>query len=273
MKNKIELLVVEDKPHHLADARELFNERIKNGIALKVDYSTNYEGAERNMENIQYDGIISDIFFPNRNKERDIFAIKTILKKGEEYSGKADFDMIFKDELPYGILVGELALKKEIHLVLITDTYHHGNKTEPINGWASATQVPLIDRLVDEYDWKNNGIDYELAMQHQFSEKKWLEAYSTLMWMIEGKENNLLNINAGEIDTELPLGRVSSMLKDVVKNEPLSEDIDEEYRKSFEQVTEKYLKDFDLGITSKYFKDSGLKTSPIKFKDLTSKFK
>ena len=189
MDEPLEILVIEDKEHHLRDARELFNERMASGANIKVEYVTNYGEAKEKLKTKLYNGILSDIFFPSGSEADEIDSLQSILKEAERYTGEIDFEETFRDELPYGIMIAKYALEKNIPCVLITDTYHHGEKTEPINGWVKAINlaVPLVDRLPEEFDWKEKGMSYEEAMQHQFDKKDWVSGYETLMDKIKEK--------------------------------------------------------------------------------------
>lgn len=68
MIKNLEILLVEDEPKHLADAKaevQKVIERVKEfGVAIQVDYASSYVEAQKAMKGKKYDGIISDIFFP-----------------------------------------------------------------------------------------------------------------------------------------------------------------------------------------------------------------
>ncbi|KYK26062.1 hypothetical protein AYK26_01285 [Euryarchaeota archaeon SM23-78] len=183
MDKPLEILVIEDKEHHLRDAKELFNEKIASGMNIKVDYAINYEEAKEKLKTKLYDGILSDIFFPSGSEVDEIDSLQSILKEAERYTGEIDFEETFKGELPYGIMIAKYSLEKNIPCVLITDTYHHGEKTEPINGWTKAMnlEVPLIDRSPYSLDWKEKGMTHEELIQYQFDEKDWRAGYETLL--------------------------------------------------------------------------------------------
>ena len=187
MDEPLEILVIEDKEHHLKDAKELFKEKIDGGVNIKVDYAINYEEAKEKLKTKLYAGILSDIFFPSGSEADEIDSLKSMLEVAKDYIEEEGFEGTFKGELPHGIMIAKYALEKNIPCVLITDTYHHGNKIEPINVWigkmynVTKIVVPLIDRSPKDFDWKEKGMSYDEAMQHQFDRKDWASGYETLM--------------------------------------------------------------------------------------------
>lgn len=63
----INLLIVEDKFDHQHDARnaiEAFNSH-SNGVILSIDYAPDLFTAQQLMQDKKYDGIVTDVFFPN----------------------------------------------------------------------------------------------------------------------------------------------------------------------------------------------------------------
>jgi len=104
MTEKLEILVVEDQPHHLADVRAVIDSRRQYGI--EADYVSTLDDAKRKLEEKRYDGILSDVFFPER--------------EGEEESAS-------------GLWIAEYGLENKVPFILVTSTYHHGRKTEEVN--------------------------------------------------------------------------------------------------------------------------------------------
>lgn len=193
MDEPLEILVVEDKKHHLRDAKELFKEKIASGANINVEYAINYREAKEKLKTKLYDGILSDIFFPSGSEVDETDSLKSMLKVAQDYIEELGFEGTFKGELPHGIMVAKYALDKRISCVLITDTYHHGDKIAPINVWIGKMYnmtkiiVPLIDRSPREFDWKEKGMSHDEAMQHQFDKKDWSKGYETLMDKIKEK--------------------------------------------------------------------------------------
>jgi len=140
------ILLVEDNPKHLADAKALLEDRVRVGAINGVDYATNLDEAVELVGIKTYDAIISDIFFP------------------AEAGG-------IEEEL--GTFMGRYALDYNIPFVLITSTYHHGCKTQPACDWIRNRGMNLVDN--PEADkWGDS--DY----------KKWDDAYLSAMYLLEG---------------------------------------------------------------------------------------
>lgn len=243
----IRLLVVEDKSNHQKDAKKCLKTKFKNVV---VDIATTYKNARDMLENATYDGVLSDVFFPNMDEKGDIKHIASCLKDGKGFVGRK-FTLetckdLFKNELPYGVLIGHYLLNKNLPIVLITDTYHHGKKTEPVNGWSKSKQVPLVDRDVNEESCEEEGLDYwndnEDANQHVFCKKDWLKGFFVLLWMISGKNRKIVDISTGGIQTEIPFGWYSSFL-DCMKRKDWSGYSDQkESVESFIETAKSYLK-------------------------------
>lgn len=60
----LEILLIEDEPKHLADAKAEVQKAIESGLAIQVDYASSYVEVQKARGGKKYDGIISDIFFP-----------------------------------------------------------------------------------------------------------------------------------------------------------------------------------------------------------------
>jgi len=146
MEKKLEILVVEDNPKHLEDAKA---EMEKNGqhVDMNVDYAGTLDEAMELVAGKAYDGIISDVFFPVHETA---------------------------EEGPNGVKMADYALDNDIAIVLCTSTYHHGEKTEPVNKYSRQKGVTLVDVFIDM-----DNVDSE-------AEKKNFEgAFASLMARIE----------------------------------------------------------------------------------------
>lgn len=97
----LKILVIEDKTNHLRDIRELLERRKAKGINIDVDYSTDYADAEKKLQTKSYDGVMTDIFFPqNKNKTATD---------------------------PLGLRIGDHALELGIPVVFVSDINIHRN--------------------------------------------------------------------------------------------------------------------------------------------------
>lgn len=253
---KIEILVVEDKEEHLKDAKELFNE-FGSIININTDFVKSYSETQKKLTAKTYDGILSDVFLPTESEEhfsklkpimgdvetsihfepkdtqkfeKKCYGNKTNYLFDFKEIGKNDSKRLFGDELPYGIMIAKYALKNELPIVLITDTYHHGEKTEPICMWARGKSIPLIDREEDK--------------GYSFSGKDWLAGFGTLIWMLDGKKKGLVKINPKGIDTRLSLGGgFRYLLKEIIEEGKINPKYhvgQEESIKSFKNMFKEY---------------------------------
>ena len=242
---KTRLLVIENKDNHQKDAKKCLETQFKDVVA---DFATTYKDALQMLKKSTYDGVLSDVFLPNMGEKKDIDHVVSCLKDGEGFVGRKFtlkiYEDLFKNELPYGILIGSYALNKNLPIVLITDTYHHGKKTEPVNGWSKSKQVPMVDRDVNEESCKEEGLDYrndnEKAQQHEFSKKDWTKGFFNILWMITGKK--IVDISAKGIQTKIPFGWYSSFLNCMKKKDWSSYSSQQEERESFIKTAKLYLK-------------------------------
>ena len=143
------------------------------------------------MEKKRYDGIITDIFFPYDDTKRENgpdgwsgiarMECANALEKAkawpvypERIPGIVDaFTMWLegKEMHPTGLMITEKALEEQIPVVMCTDTYHHGAKTQPVQDYAFGKQITLVDCFLD-------------GKEHAET-KNWKEAYDTLMQEIQ----------------------------------------------------------------------------------------
>lgn len=166
MKEKLEILVVEDQPEHLADVRAVLDSRKQYGIG--ADYVSNLDDTKRKLEKRNYDGILSDVFFPEREGEAESAA---------------------------GLWVAEYGRIYRIPFILVTSTYHHGDKTEPINHWLRRKGPKLVD-------WMPSDDEYYQRKNSEGDRKNWEGGLLSLMYFIEGLKKGLIGCdpdNFGEI--------------------------------------------------------------------------
>ncbi len=83
-----------------------------------------------------------------------------------------------KSEAPLGVLVSQYAFDNGVPSVLITSTYHHGKKTQPVHEYAMSKNVQIVDNL------------------DETGSKKFEEAYSRLMSLHEDQKNGLVRIDS-----------------------------------------------------------------------------
>ncbi len=144
------ILVVEDAPKHLQDAKAFFASQ-----PIDVDYASTLFDAENLIKSGQYGGLISDIFFPTGGdehyREEKITAlikrIKPRIEKsreeakkwgsvGDEWSVKREvafrhLERWMGDVIPpCGLHLLDACLVLDMPIVLNTDRYHHDAEVE-----------------------------------------------------------------------------------------------------------------------------------------------
>lgn len=108
---KLELLVVEDTPFHLEEAKSEMENLVKYGAQISVDYATTLKEAMDLQKHKKYDGIITDMFFPYDDQTRDDNI------KGWDYETSAK---CAKEIVPY--------LKKNSEIIKNTKEWNDGAK-------------------------------------------------------------------------------------------------------------------------------------------------
>ena len=141
MDEKIKILVIEDNPKHLKDVQDLLEDRIAQGVPLEVNYVSTLDVANEKLANNQYAGIMSDVFFPN--KEGDY-------------------------ETANGVEIMQYAFDNGLPFVLVTSLYHHDSKVDPISWQAREKGMELIDldRTQDELNNQKNWAGGYLALMY-----------------------------------------------------------------------------------------------------------
>ncbi|NQU97961.1 response regulator [Candidatus Woesearchaeota archaeon] len=182
---KLEILVIEDNLEHLEDARKAAEKMVEEGIPVNFNYATSYVEVKKIQEEMNIDCIVTDVFFPYDTPAIDNEEIKqkceALLEpiidcfrgdlrerydlQTEEWVNAADNWISGKEMHPTGIVVVDEALANNISIVMCTDTYHHGYKTEIINQYAGQVKVTLIDGNPegDEYTSSVDHKDWDLA--------------------------------------------------------------------------------------------------------------
>ena len=155
MKEQLEILVIEDNPKHISDAKKLLDDRAERGIISNVDYASTFSEAQELLNRKSYDGIISDIFFPEKSGE---------------------------NEREYGTTIAELCLQRKTPFVLVTSTFHHGRKTQLVCNFIRNKGMQLVDSNPKDRDGEAES-------------KYWAGAFVALTYLIEGLNGGELTIN------------------------------------------------------------------------------
>ncbi|MBU1198522.1 MAG: hypothetical protein KKF46_05990 [Nanoarchaeota archaeon] len=180
-KKTLDILIIEDNPKHLEDAKAEVQSRIKAGTHIAADYAVTYVQAKELMQQKKYQGIITDVFFPYDDQQRqdakkgwhpeaatEIFGlIKDIC---ERYRDPEIRDAVNrwregKTMHPTGILITEQAIEQGTPVIFCTDTYHHGITTQPVFSYAcdDDKRIGMVDCYKAGYygtawkkDWKES---------------------------------------------------------------------------------------------------------------------
>ena len=163
----VKILLVEDSPTHLEDAKRVLEDRVIKGAIKEFDISSTLDHAVGNLRRKVYDGILSDVFFPEKEGENPI---------------------------QNGTSVGNYAFSKGIPISLVTSTYHHGKATQEACDWARRHGI----ELVDSRDERNP--------ESEDQPKRWVDGYLNLVYLIEAKRQGIFTIDLSGIrkDGELP---------------------------------------------------------------------
>jgi len=221
-KKRLEILLVEDQPGHIKDAQQFMDGAIRDGAPIQVTYAGTLEDAMKEMKSKRYDGVISDIFFPESEghfgSEESLQKCKELIdfeglvkyKKLREVVTKyktplsellKQKDHLAKEyctivqwlsketEAPLGVLVADYAFKQGIPVVLATSTYHHGAKAQPVCSYARSKGLQLVDGYVE------GDCDAEAP------KKRFDIAFIYLVGLHEAKEKGLIEITEKGIES------------------------------------------------------------------------
>jgi len=210
-KKSLEILVVEDNPIFMQQARETIQQQIDAGANLVVHYATNSQEAMNKLNEQTYDAIMTDVFIPESDNQQgtletlrecdsvlkfressrfdedrgfiqkleaaDSGSLKEIylnifgdqelsigdvekldlLKKfyqkdfGDDLDPQSRMYLEYLDwvegktEAPLGVLVSQYAFEHGIPHAMVTSTFHHGKKTQPVCEYARSKDMELID--------------------------------------------------------------------------------------------------------------------------------
>lgn len=175
------ILIIEDNPKHLNEVKDLIDGRVRAGADINAHFVSTFEAALKALDTEQYDGIISDIFFPER--EGAPAEPTTRAPRLDEY------EQLKWAEGVSGIKLVREARARHIPFILCTSTYHHGEKTQPVTIWLRKNDVNYI---VDA--------SYKVG-EGEAEHKDWQSAFIELAYVRNAIDHNLLEINeSGNID-------------------------------------------------------------------------
>lgn len=175
------ILIIEDNPKHLEEVKKFIDERVNAGADFETHFASTFEETKKALDAEQYDGIISDIFFPDKEG----------MPPEPPKSGSLDW---VND-------VGGVKLVREAHarripFFLCTSTYHHGDKTQPVTTWLQKNKA---DFYVDEQDVGSGEAEH----------KDWQRAFIALAYLRSLLDHKLVEIN--EEGVVVPANRLEEL--------------------------------------------------------------
>ena len=177
----IDLLVVEDNPRHLADARAYFTEVSSRAqVPVQVTYATNLAEALQHTGQKKFDGVLTDIFMPTGLEpatdkaeiERLYAMLIQIVKHCERDAARQWLNGNVPP--PAGVAVVEKAESQGVPHVMVTDTYHHGASANPVCAWYREKRREIVDNRDDA---------------PAGSPKRWQQAYTLLIQIIDAQRD------------------------------------------------------------------------------------
>ncbi len=161
---KYRILIIEDTAKHIADVKEIVlkvkKTFLEKNIPIEIEpvYATNLSEAMSQLESV--DAVMSDVFFPEREGGKERACSVEIMKK-------------------------TLSLHKAI--VLVTSTWHHGEKTQPV--FEISRQYGLLELFDCNPKDLKNGED-----EH----KPWATALISLVGMVIAIKNGSITFAENE---------------------------------------------------------------------------
>ena len=156
------ILLVEDNPRYASSAEQYLASRSQ-AVALARDYSQ----AMYRLRNPNFDGVITDCFFPETTDSGNIALGKELVGRmakpddalkerfkliyGGDRAPKDYYSALMKAmeeseaNQPLGLLVAERADELSLPFILATSTYHHDILTQPVHDYASVKGWTLVD--------------------------------------------------------------------------------------------------------------------------------
>lgn len=164
MTQKLEILVIEDNPSYLADAKNVFQKLIDLGSPIAITFVTTGKEAAQILVEKTFDGIISDIFFPweennisNWGKASGkcfelLNSVGALNDLKLEAHNALDQWLIAHTIPPLGIMFADIAVTNKIPVVLCTDAKSHQIDTDPIVYYLQLTKKN-IGYVNEKKDW------------------------------------------------------------------------------------------------------------------------
>ncbi|MEK7530172.1 MAG: response regulator [Patescibacteria group bacterium] len=205
------ILIIEDNQNHLEEVRRFIDGRVKAGADFEAHFVSTFDDAKKALDTEQYDGIISDIFFPDREGGSPDPVTPAPRDNQEEQLNWA--------EGVGGVKLVREARSRRIPFMLCTSTYHHGQKTQPVSTWLRANNVEFI---VDA--------SYEVA-EGEAEHKNWQSAFIKLAYIRSLIDHKLFEMSeSGTVESEGRLGGLNK--KDPIKYQEMEPLIDISNRNS-----------------------------------------
>jgi len=151
------ILVIEDNPKHLKDAKDFFAEKKDVEVIYRMSLSDEDKndgwGSVSHMLGVTrylISGVISDIYFP--------YYISAKIK-GDSFRKGRVIEAQWREEYPLGLVVHKLC-GDEIPCVLNTAGYHHGPKLQ----WIQDMGIDMVD-AGDQYFVDSDKKDWARAFE------------------------------------------------------------------------------------------------------------
>lgn len=151
MTNPLEILVVEDMPMFVENAKQVLTQE-----GVKVDIAMDYNEAIKKINSKKYDGCLIDLYFPEKKGSGNKELGKTILDECEKEGIKRGIESLREEicskdesEQPLGLLIGKTLKEKGIPFVIVSSVYFgHGIKQDP---FYALREYATIIGIVDEF--------------------------------------------------------------------------------------------------------------------------
>lgn len=192
------LLVIEDTQKHMEDVMDFF---AKDDV--QVDYVSTFVDAMKKLEEEEYAGVLTDVFFPfggeeypmvgrrfERDWKRDAFSdfSAIVFRSFEDENSHLDH-IRFKDMVdnmkswvrgeslaPFGWLIFKECARKNIPCAMVTDTYHHGLSCQPV---CHAFREVQDQARKEGKDTKNYGL-VDVLPDQEGGAKNWALGYEII---------------------------------------------------------------------------------------------
>lgn len=145
------ILIIEDNAKHINDVTSFLND--KANVIKSYDVAKTLAEAMDALAHNQYDGILSDVFFPigyDADKNLQILQTlkETLDQKNYKYEQSNKEWSKEKSLPPAGVFIAQYALNNNIPLLFVTDTYHHATKIQSVYAWSQGKDICMVDNLI-----------------------------------------------------------------------------------------------------------------------------